>query len=74
MKKLNNKAKPIQFNGEDGESLTIYQTNMGEPYRDGISLEFSDEGNCNYYGGFFELSEVRRLHKFLSEYLNEDSN
>ena len=70
--KVNSNVRPVVFNGQDYTSLTISSDNMGEPYRDGIQFVFeNDERQNDYISGFFEQSEVERLHSFLSEYLNK---
>ena len=65
---VNSGVKPVRFMGESGEQLTIRQSNMGEPYRDGI--DFTIESGDDYFGAFIEVREVRRLHEMLGEYLN----
>ena len=68
---INKNVRPLRFIGEDGFELEISRSNMGEPYRDGIDFSLSNESD--YTGGFLELSEVERLHKFLGEYLNKSN-
>ena len=67
--KVNYYTKAVTFTGEDGETLKMRTSNMGEPYRDGVdfSVETLDEDFC----AFFEVSELRRMQKFLNEYLGE---
>jgi len=65
--KVNSTVKPITFHGEDGASLQISRSNMGEPYRDGVEFNFSTEDD--YFGGFLEVAELKRLREFLIEYL-----
>ena len=69
--KVNTQAKPIKFVAEDGETLRIRPSLMGEPYRDGVNISLDSGSYDNtFYDAFFTLSEVKSLHKFLGEYLN----
>lgn len=67
--KVNSQVKPIMFHGENGETLEVQRDNMGEPYRDGVHFGFDDE--FNFVSIFLNVSEIRKLKKFLNEYLVE---
>lgn len=67
--RVNTKAKPVVFDGESGEKLTLSPSNMGEPYRDGIDLSF--ESDDQYFGGFLTAQEARKVRDFLNEFIND---
>lgn len=66
--KVNSNVRPVKFHGEDGETLTVRPSNMGEPFRDG--MDFTIESGDDYFGAFLTQGEIRRLHNKLGEYLN----
>jgi hypothetical protein len=65
--RINREAKPVVFDGEDGSRLSIRGSNRGEPFREVV--EFDMECGRDWIGVALTESEVRRLHKFLCEYL-----
>lgn len=40
--KVDRNSKTLLLQGEDGETLAVMYDNRGEPYREGISVEFHD--------------------------------
>lgn len=56
-----------EINGEDGVSLDLYTDNMGEPYRDGISIGLKT-GRQRIYA-FLERREVVEMRDALNEIL-----
>jgi len=67
--KVNSDVRPAEFRAEDGEVLRVRPSNMGEPFRSGLSVEL--DGEHTWASLFIEHQEVRALSRFLSEYLNE---
>jgi hypothetical protein len=67
--KVNQKAKPVVFTGEDRERLVMRPTNMGEPYRDGVDFSIEDDGD--YIGAFVEVRELKAMRDFLDNYLQD---
>lgn len=65
--KVNSKARPAILTGENGETLTLRPSNMGEPFREGMDFTYQDEHD--YMGGFFELRECGEMRDFLNRYL-----
>jgi len=52
------------FHGEDGEELTVRYTNRGEPFSQGIELEFADYDK--YINVYLEEREAKRLAKLVN--------
>jgi len=52
------------FKSEEGETLSVYYTNRGEPYREGIEISFDNDGQ---YGPsvFLEDDEAKSLRDLL---------
>ena len=61
--KVNKYEKHKTFHGEDGETLHVRYDNRGDPYRQGVSLDF--DGCDNYVGMFLEDGEARGLRDVL---------
>lgn len=64
---VNDNVKPAVFTAENNKRLTLQPSNRGEPFREGVVVNIETEDD--YFGAFFEVSEARRMHKFLGEYL-----
>lgn len=64
--KTNNKIKSVIFNGEDGDTLTIEYDNVGDPYYDGIRIQYYS-GDVNMYSPhmFLQQNEIKKLSDFL---------
>jgi len=66
--KVNSYEKPLVLHAEEGAELRVRPSNMGEPFRSGISVELTDTNTWATL--FLEDSEARNLHKFLTGYLS----
>lgn len=58
------KAK-LELQGEDGDRLVVQYDNMGEPFREGISLALKQE-YATEVSVFLEESEARQLRDLLN--------
>lgn len=58
----------IAFEGEQGERLILRHSNMGEPYREGVSIAVEGvEEFPDYVGPFVESFEVKRMRGFIAQ-------
>lgn len=64
--KLDRTKNHVKFIGEDGCSLEIGYTNMGDPYREGIELRLDDGGHERSPYIFLEEHEVKELRDLLN--------
>lgn len=62
---INKDQKRIKFEAEEGGSLEIYHTNMGEPFRDGIQMVL--ENGPDFVSLFIEKYEAKRLRDLLNK-------
>ncbi len=69
MKTLNRNAKPLVFKGEGDDELEIRYTNRGEPYREGVEVEWRLSDWRNSVSVFLEVEEMCRLRDKLNEML-----
>lgn len=53
------------FYSEDGDKLSVYYSNRGEPYREGVEVSFQCEGEGGGPYVFLEDREARELRDFL---------
>lgn len=63
--KIDRTKKHITFHGEEGCSLEVGYTNMGDPYREGIELRLDDGDERSPYI-FLEEHEVKELRDLLN--------
>lgn len=68
--KVNTQVRPIVFVGEGGERIALRRSNMGEPYRDGV--DFDIQTDCDEFGAFLEVQELRRMRDFLNKYIGDE--
>ena len=62
------KSKILRLtDGDGGNELTVHYDNRGDPYRKGVSLNFT--GDRNMYFVFLEDYEAGRLRDLLNELL-----
>ncbi|PZR92051.1 MAG: hypothetical protein DI537_14595 [Stutzerimonas stutzeri] len=52
-----------RFQNETGNEVMVRHGNMGEPYREGIEIELSEDGHSLH--AFLEKSEVKSLRDLL---------
>lgn len=64
MKRLTENRRE-DFRAEDGGTLEVYYTNMGEPYREGIQFYLHDDSYRDASSVFLESSEALRLRDLL---------
>jgi hypothetical protein len=64
--KIDRMRQQVKFTGEDGCSLEIGYTNMGEPYREGIQLCLDDGGHERSPYIFLEQHEAKELRDLLN--------
>ena len=50
--------KTLVIRGEDGSQIRAYQDNMGEPYRDGVSIWISRDGTDSRSGLFMQAHDL----------------
>lgn len=62
--RVNHNVAPVKLNGSDGYRFNLYRDNMGEPYRDGFTIEISF--GQKYYSDFFSADAVRELSQALN--------
>jgi len=64
--KVDKFKQKAEFRGEEGERLEVYYDNRGEPYREGVSLHFSeDQSYRNEAYVFLEDMEAKELRDLL---------
>lgn len=51
----------IDFEGEDGDTLSVHYDNRGEPYREGITLDLHNGDTQQGIGVFLTNREARDL-------------
>ena len=51
------------FRGEEGETLRVHYDNRGEPYQEGVTLDFEDDDK--FIGVFLETREAKELRDVL---------
>lgn len=62
MKQVNKYKCRKEFIGEDGDRLTVGYDNRGEPFREGVELNFRNAmSNCDVFLEDFEAKELRDL-------------
>ncbi|BCJ91829.1 hypothetical protein IZ6_25640 [Terrihabitans soli] len=57
--------KRIEFQGEDGQTLSIYWDNRGEPYRQGLTFCLKENYDTLAYV-FLEAQELRAVRDLLN--------
>lgn len=62
--KIDREKKRVKFDAEDGGSLEVIHTNMGEPYREGIQVALEDGDKFVYL--FIESYEAKKLRDLLN--------
>lgn len=63
--KIDRTKNQVKFFGQDDESLEIGYSNLGEPYREGITLCLDDGDERSPYI-FLETHEVKELRDLLN--------
>lgn len=63
-------VKHFEILGDDGDVLTLYRSNKGEPFREGADLLLKN-GYDTLGGVFLETDELRRLRDHLNELLGD---
>jgi hypothetical protein len=66
--KIEWKAKPLVFNGDDGQLLSVYADNQGEPYREGVRFLFESNSRTTT-SVMLDYSEIKQLRDKLGEFL-----
>lgn len=56
----------VQFVGEEGNTVTVGYSNRGEPYREGIEMDF-EQGERTIISVFLETREVLELRDLLNK-------
>jgi hypothetical protein len=56
----------VQFIGEEGDKVTVGYSNRGEPYREGIEMDF-EQGERTVTSVFLETREVLELRDLLNK-------
>lgn len=62
-------VKPLVLTGEEGETLELRYSNMGEPYREGADITLSLSNYRTLNSVFLETSELIQLRDKLNELL-----
>ena len=62
----------VVFHGEEGESLEVRYSNMGEPFREGITLCLDDGGQARSPYIFLESYEAIQLRDLLNRLYPKD--
>lgn len=70
MKTIDRNVKPLVFKGEGEDHLTIRYSNRGEPYREGVEVEWilGNDWGSNV-SVFLETEEMKRLRDTLNKML-----
>ena len=65
-----NRRDGISFFGSSGESIRMRESNLGEPFRKGISVEFDipDDGSFDV---FLEYDELDSILNFIDSIINK---
>ena len=71
--KVNSKVKPVVFIGEEGAQVSFEYDNMGEPFREGVSIVVESEYGEKHFSAFFDETETRLIHSFLTELLQANN-
>jgi len=58
--------KRLILHGENGDSFIIEHDKMGEPYREGLTVEVTDANNCTRINLFVEDHEAIRMRDLLN--------
>ena len=64
--KIDKTQSLLRFRGEDGESLEVSYSNMGEPFREGIQLVLDDGEHERSPYIFLEKHEAEKLRDLLN--------
>ncbi len=64
MKRLTENRRE-DFQAEDGSTLEVYYTNMGEPYREGMQFYLHDRAYREASSVFLEEHEAKKLRDLL---------
>lgn len=62
--RLDREKRRVCFESEDGGSLEVSYTNMGDPYREGIAVALEDGDQFSYL--FIEKDEAKQLRDLLN--------
>ncbi len=71
MMKIEWKVKPLIFTGDDGQTVSVYADNQGEPYREGVRIAFERSYPYAHVSAMLGFSEVKELRDKLNEFLGE---
>ena len=74
MKILNRDAKSVCFDGEDGSYVTVYHTNRGEPFKEGLEFEVFDAEQDLSVTVFLTEYELFSLRNYLNKLTNYEGS
>jgi hypothetical protein len=58
--------KRVDFEGEDGDTLSVHYDNRGDPYRQGVTLDLRNADTQDSVGVFLESREACELRDLLN--------
>lgn len=67
MERIDKYKERCEFHGEDSEVLAVMYDNRGDPYSEGATFEFREEGSRTSV--CLKKSELRELHETLGNLL-----
>jgi hypothetical protein len=70
--KIDRMKQKVKFLGEDGCSLEVTYSNMGEPFREGVQLHLDDGDFKRSPNIFLEQHEAKELRDLLNRLYPDD--
>jgi len=62
----------LRLRGEDGDELTVHHNNRGDPYREGIQIDLSEDYR-SIVSVFLETREAKALRDLLNQLYPKDA-